>query len=70
MADNHATDGCCWRQKSSRYEKRKDMEIGVTHLLRRPLAIKSSTEVCRLPASSSCTVSQERVKEASQVYAS
>jgi len=34
-----------------------------------PLAMRSSTEVCKLPASSSCTVSHERVNDASQVYA-
>lgn len=34
-----------------------------------PLAMRSSTEVCKLPASSSCTVSHERANDASQVYA-
>lgn len=39
------------------------------YLRRLPLVIQSSTAPCKLPASSSWTVSHERVYEASQVYA-
>jgi hypothetical protein len=41
---------------------------GRTHLRRRPRASSSATAPVRLPASSSCTVSQERVYVASQAY--
>lgn len=39
-----------------------------TYRLRLPRAMRSSTAPCRLPASSSCTVSHERVYEASHAY--
>jgi len=45
------------------------VEQRIRHLRLLPRANRSSTDVCRLPASSSCTVSHERVNEASQVYA-
>lgn len=51
-----------------RYQKEAQHRVQWAYRLRRPLAMRSSTAPCKLPASSSWTVSHDRVYDASQAY--
>ena len=74
MANDGPSNGICWAKqpgfKRLFKSNLKGLELDDGHyLLRLPLANKSSTAPCRLPPSSSWTVSHERVYVASQEYA-